>query len=234
MDTSKFIITTRPEIKFKPVETECIGVLNIPLTDIRLSDFDKKIADEIAEEKPNVIVLTSSVGASEFFKHYYKYTENPYFIAIGEKTAEVIGKYTGNIEVPTSKDSYGVLEILSERSHGNIALFRSNESNNIIRDSLSRRGIKYHEYYIYKVLKLENTGLKASFLSEKCIGIFITSSMEAKAFKDHVGISTGNKKFYSIGKTTTETLESMGYRVCATGKSDFESMIKYIDKINCQ
>ena len=36
-----------------------------------------------------------------------------------------------------------------------------------------------------------------------------------------------------IGKTTTETLESMGYRVCATGKSDFQSMIKYIDKINC-
>ncbi|HIH60633.1 MAG TPA: hypothetical protein HA289_06130, partial [Ferroplasma sp.] len=86
MDTSKFIITTRPEIKFKPVETECIDVLNIPLTEIRLSDFDNKIADEIAEERPNVIVLTSSVGASEFFKHYYKYTENPYFIAIGEKT----------------------------------------------------------------------------------------------------------------------------------------------------
>ena len=113
-------------------------------------------------------------------------------------------------------------------------MFRSNESNNIIRDSLSRRGIKYHEYYIYNVIKLKNTGLKANFLSEKCIGIFITSSTEAKAFKDYAGISNDNKKIYSIGKTTTETLESMGYRVCATGKSDFQSMIKYIDKINCQ
>ena len=35
-------------------------------------------------------------------------------------------------------------------------------------------------------------------------------------------------------KRIKETLESMGYRVCATGKSDFQSMIKYIDKINCQ
>ncbi len=41
------------------------------------------------------------------------------------------------------------------------------------------------------------------------------------------------KKIYSIGKITTSTLESLGYKVSLTGNSDFEAMLEKIDKENC-
>jgi uroporphyrinogen-III synthase len=233
MDTSRYIITTRPEIKFRTLKTKCIALLNIPLTSIKARDFNEKIGEEIVNTMPGVIVLTSSFGASEFFKNYYKFTKNPDFVAIGDKTAEVIKKYTGNVQVPTCKDSQGVLNLLLKYDNPVIALFRSNESNNIISNSLSQRNIKFHEYHIYDVIQLENTGLKSAFLSDRCIGILITSSMEARIFGENIGSYNGNRKIYSIGKITTDTLVSMGYKVSTTGASDFVAMIEKIDKENC-
>jgi uroporphyrinogen-III synthase len=234
MGISKYIITTRPAIKFNKLETECIDIKNVPLTDIMPCGFKKEIADEIIENDPRLIVLTSSYGAAEFFKNYYEYTKNPDFIAIGEKTAEIIKKYTGKVSVPTGRDSYGVNDLISKYRDLHIALFRSNESNNIIRDSLARNRINFREYYIYKIIKLENTDLRQLFLSDYCIGILITSSMEAITFHENAGDNVKGKKIYSIGKITTKTLESLGYTVYSTGNSDFESMIMNIDKINCQ
>ena len=233
MDTSKYIITTRPGIKFKPVKTQCINILNIPLTSIQARNFDENISKELIQAKPGVIVLTSSFGAMEFFKNYYKFTVNPVFVAIGEKTADIIRKYAGNVKVPTGKDSYGVLDLLSGYENTDITLFRSNESNNIIRESLTRRGVKFHEYHVYDVIQMENTGLKDAFLSPDCNGILVTSSMEARIFGETVGTYTGGKKIYSIGKITTSTLESMGYKVSLTGNSDFEAMLEKIDRKNC-
>ncbi len=233
MDTSKYIITTRPEIKFKTLKTKCIDLVNIPLTAIKARDYNEKIGEEIVNAMPDVIVLTSSFGASEFFKNYYKFTKNPDFVAIGDKTAMVIKKYTGNVQVPTCKDSYGVLNLLSKYENPVIALFRSNESNNIIINSLSQRNIKFYEYHIYDVIELKNTGLKSAFLSDRCMGILITSSMEARIFGETIGCYTGNKKIYSIGKITTYTLRSMKYKVSITGTSDFETMIEKIDTENC-
>ncbi len=233
MDISRYIITTRPEIKFRYIKTKCIDLVNIPLTSIKARDFNKKIEEDLINTVPGTIVLTSSFGALEFFKNYYKFTKNSDFVAIGKKTAGIIRKYTGNVQIPTGKDSYGILDLLSRHGKTPIALFRSNESNNIIRDSLSQKGIAFREYHIYDVIQLENTGLKNSFLSRRCTGILITSSMEARIFGENIGNYTGNKKIYSIGKITANTLESMGYKVYLTGNSDFEYMIEKIDKENC-
>ncbi|WP_337861066.1 uroporphyrinogen-III synthase [Ferroplasma sp.] len=230
MVTSKYIITTRPEIKFSPVRTECISIINIPLTELQEDGFNGNVAEEIAKYKPEIIVLTSSFGALLFFKYYYKYVNSPKFIAIGNQTAEIIKKYEGNAEVPTAKDSYGVTNLLSKHSNATIALFRSNETNNIIDDYLSSNGIKFHEYHIYKVMKLETSKLKDLFFSDQCTGILITSSMEARIFHDAIGLSIDGKKIYSIGEITAKTLIDLGYNVFLTGKSDFENMIKEIDK----
>jgi uroporphyrinogen-III synthase len=233
MVISKYIITTRPEIKFRPVETECISLMNIPLTDIQACQFNKNIAEELIKYRPELIVLTSSFGASEFFKKYYNYINNPDFIAIGEKTAEIIRKYAENVEVSISGDSYGVINILSKHKNKEIALFRSNESNNIITDYLHSNAIKFHEYHIYKIIKLDGTKLMDNFFSNRCAGILITSSMEARIFHEMVNKHINDKKIYSIGEITTETLESFGYKVLLTGKSDFENMVHEIDKMNC-
>ena len=128
MDTSKYIITTRPGIKFKPVKTQCIDILNIPLTSIQARNFDENIGKELIQAKPGVIVLTSSFGAMEFFKNYYKFTVNPDFVAIGEKTAGIIRKYAGNVKVPIV--SLNILASIDDVTNIPLQLDERNESFN--------------------------------------------------------------------------------------------------------
>ena len=42
-----------------------------------LRNFDENISKELIQAKPGVIVLTSSFGAMQFFKNYYKFTAIP-------------------------------------------------------------------------------------------------------------------------------------------------------------
>ncbi len=234
MDISKYIITTRPEIKFKSVKTECISIRNVPLTEIIIPGRQENIVQDIIKNKPLVVVLTSSIGAREFFKYYYKYIENPHIIAIGNQTAVEIKKYTGKVSVPMVMNSYGVINLLENYLNFRISLFRSNESNNILNEWLESHNANFNEYYLYRVVKIENTHIKELFLNDECKGILLTSSMEARIFCDEMGDVDINKKIYSIGKVTTETLHNLGYDVYFTGSSNFESMIKYIDNENCK
>ena len=234
MAISEYIITTRPRIKFEPVETLCINVKNVPLTAIIKEGKNENIVKDIRKNKPSVVVLTSSIGAGEFFKHYYEYTENPDIIAIGEQTAGEVKRYTGRVSVPTAKNSYGVISLLEKYNNSRIALFRSNESNNIINDWLESHNSNFKEYYIYKVVKLENTHIKELFFNPECRGILLTSSMEARIFYREIGGSPVNKCIYAIGTVTAETLKNYGYKSCFTGNSNFESMVKYIDNKNCK
>ncbi|WP_298278656.1 uroporphyrinogen-III synthase [Ferroplasma sp.] len=234
MVTSDYIITTRPEEKFKPVNTRCISIKNVPLTKIVRTGRQEEIIQGVIQNKPEIIVLTSSVGASEFFKYYYKYIENSHIIAIGDKTAEEIKKYTGKVSVPTVRNSYGVITMLENYLNSRIALFRSNESNNIISDWLEENNANFMEYYIYNVVKIVNPGIKDLFLENDCKGILLTSSMEATIFHEVLGSADINKNIYAIGRVTEETLKKYGYYVSFTGNSDFYSIIKYIDNKNCK
>ena len=234
MVTSDYIITTRPEEKFKPVNTRCISIKNVPLTKIVRTGRQEEIIQGVIQNKPEIIVITSSVGASEFFRYYYKYTESPHIIAIGDKTAYEIKKYTGTVSVPAARNSYGVITLLENHLNSRIALFRSNESNNIINDWLKQRNANFTEYYIYKVVKIENTGIKELFMDKSCRGILLTSSMEARIFHEELGDAEITKNIYAIGKVTEATLQKYGYYVSFTGNSDFYSIIKYIDNKNCK
>jgi uroporphyrinogen-III synthase len=234
MDTHRYIVTTRPEEKFKSVSTRCISVKNVPLTKIIRTGKQEEIIQDIISKRPETIVLTSSIGASEFFRYYYKFTENPRIIAIGDKTADEIKKYTGKFSVPTAKNSYGVITMLEKYLDSRIALFRSNESNNIINDWLEERNANFREYYIYSVVKIENTQIKELLINDDCRGILLTSSMEARIFHEIMGDSKLTKNIYAIGKVTEETLQNYGYNVSFTGNSDFQSIIKYIDSKNCE
>ena len=233
MGISRYIITTRPEGKFKPMATECISIKNVPLTKIIKTGRQEEIIQDIIKNKPNAVVLTSSIGASEFFKYYYKYTEDPDIIAIGNNTADEIKKYRANVSVPTIRNSYGVIALLKKYRNSTIALFRSSESNNIINDWLEKNNINFREYHIYSVVKIESSEIKDLFLDTNCIGILLTSSMEARIFHDILGDIEITKNIYAIGNVTDETLRSYGYNVSFTGNSDFESIVKYIDSKNC-
>ncbi|WMT51335.1 MAG: uroporphyrinogen-III synthase [Ferroplasma sp.] len=233
MGTSNYIITTRPEGKFKPMDTRCISIKNVPLTKIVRNGPQEEIIQDMIQNRPGIIVITSSVGASEFFKYYYKYTDSPHIIAIGDKTADEIKKYTGDVSVPAARNSYGVITMLENYLNFRIALFRSNESNNIINDWLKQRNANFTEYHIYNVVKLENNGIKELFMDKDCRGILLTSSMEAEIFHEVLGDAKITKNIYAIGKVTEKTLQKYGYDVSFTGNSDFDSTIKYIDNENC-
>ena len=234
MDISKYVITTRPEGKFKPLNTKCISIKNAPLTRIITIGKQEDIIHDMVKNKPDVVVLTSSIGASEFFKYYYVYTENPDIIAIGNNTADEIKKYAVNVSIPTARNSYGVITLLKKYLNSRIALFRSSESNNIINEWLEKNNLNFTEYHIYSVVRIENSGIRDLFLDNNCVGILLTSSMEARLFHDMLGGIEITKNIYAIGKITENTLHNYGYKVSFTGNSDFESIIKYIDLKNCQ
>ncbi len=229
---AKYLITTRPAAKFFNKNTKCINILNIPLTETVAEEENDKIISYLKEDKPDIIVLTSSVGASLFFKYYYKFDPAALFIAIGKYTAKKVLEYTNNVVSPDEADSYGVIEILKKFKNQSIALFRSNEANDIITSFLKDKNFVFKEFTIYTIKKIYNKDLRPAIFNERCIGILITSSMEALIFNELAG-KVDNIKIYSIGSVTTDTLKKLGYEVFMTGNSDFNGMLEKIDMENC-
>ncbi len=229
MDT-KYLITTRPEIKFNKIYTENIKIINFPLTEIVDIKLDKEIINEIKNNNYEIIILTSSYGAETFFNNYYKYTKKVMFIPIGNKTLDVIKKYNNNYIIPDEKDSYGIINIIKNYKDKKIALFRSKKSNNILSNYLKNNNYNFYEYYIYDIKNIYDSKIIDLINNDNCIGILFTSSLEANVFFDILKNKKTDKKFFSIGKITEKTINDHGYKTDFTGNSNFEETIKEIDK----
>ncbi|MEM0139469.1 MAG: uroporphyrinogen-III synthase [Ferroplasma sp.] len=230
---SKYLITTRPETKFKKIDTECIKVVNIPLSNTVPYEKDDNIAAYLLSEKPDIIVLTSSLGSSLFFKYYSTYIKNTRFVAIGNATGKSIRENGYNAEIPEKQNSFGIIDLLKKYSSFKIALFRSNEANNIVTSFLETNHYNFKQFELYGIHKIYDTGLKGLLKSENCIGILLTSSIEATIFHELVG-NIENKEIYSIGEITSQTLKDLGYRINLTGHSNFSEIVMEIDKKHCK
>ncbi len=229
MDT-KYLLTTRPEIKFNKIHTENINIINFPLTKIVDIKLDEKCINEIKNNNYDIIILTSSYGAEIFFNNYYRYIKEATFIPIGDKTLDVIRKYTDNYLIPDEKDSYGIINIIKNYKNKKIALFRSKKSNNILNNYLKSNNYTFYEYYIYDIENIYDTKIINLLNSSNCIGILFTSSLEADIFFNILKNNKIHKNIFAIGKITEETVIRHGYNTTFTGNSNFEETVKEIDK----
>ncbi|MGC8608785.1 MAG: uroporphyrinogen-III synthase, partial [Thermoplasmata archaeon] len=99
-----YLLTTRPAEKFKSISGKCFDILNCPLTEIKPMDIDyKKLIEKYSVK---YIVFTSSVGADLFFKEIKDYPAE--YMAIGDKTAEIVRRNGYECVVPEEKDSMGL------------------------------------------------------------------------------------------------------------------------------
>ncbi|SMD31595.1 uroporphyrinogen-III synthase [Picrophilus oshimae] len=220
MDT-RFIVTIRPAEKYNEIKGSCFDVINIPVT--RIVDLEPPVIDY----KPDVIVLTSEHGADLFFKYY---NLKGIFMAIGRKTGDEIKRHGINPLIPKDESSYGLINLLDKYKDKRIAMFRSMKSNNIIRDYLIKNHFDFKEYFLYDIVPV-NSDICNYINDDKCMGVVITSSMEAEII---VSMCHGIKNAFAIGRVTEEKLRSMNINVIKTGKSDFIDLIKEIDKMYCK
>ncbi len=229
MDT-KYLITTRPEIKFNKIRTENIKIINFPLTVMVNIKLSEECINRIKTEDPDIIILTSSYGAELFFNNYYIYVKKPVFIPVGDRTLDVIRRYTDNYIIPDEKDSYGIIDLIKKYGNKKIALFRSKKSNNILRNYLKDNNYNFHEYYIYDIEGIYNDKILELLNNNNCTGIFFTSSLEADIFFDILKNNRIKKNIFAIGKITEKTIIDHGYNVNFTGNSNFEETVREIDK----
>ncbi len=230
MDISKFLITTRPEDKYEPVSLKNIKIVNIPLTRIKKIKVGENERNLLLHDTPDVVILTSSYGAKVFFEYYFKlFKYEPVFIAIGESTANIIKKYHHDSTVPVEKNSYGVISLLKNYKKNKIGLFRSDKSNEIIRNFLEKNRYNYREYFIYSIEAIYSNNIKEYIDSENCIGILFTSSMEVDVFFKITEFI--DKTVYAIGKITRETLSKYNCNpVLFNDDSNFKNIVEIIDR----
>ncbi len=220
MDT-KFLVTTRPAEKYNEIKGLCFDVINIPVT--RIIDFEPPEIDF----KPDVVILTSQHGAELFFKNY---NINAVYMAIGKKTGDEIKRHGINPLIPDDNSSYGLIRILDNYKDKRIAMFRSKKSNEILRNFLIKNNFDFREFFLYDIVPVNNN-ICNYINDERCIGVVITSSMEAEIISS---MCHEIKNAFAIGKVTEKTLKSRNINVIKTGNSDFNELIMEINNIYCK
>lgn len=237
----KYLVTTRPPGKFTSVvDRKCFRILNIPVTD---TVVEQSVADsirEILEFGPDAMVFTSRIGSEVFMKHGGEEVLRrglPCF-CIGPSTAGPLELSSGDILIPDSRDTAGLSDLVISRSQeiSRVAVFRSREGNPALMDALKSAIQEVREYEAYHSIELEGGNIEESVTDEKCVGIALTSPMEADIFfrriRDPAGLR--GKRVFAIGNPTAEKVRSHGFEVSEPlGKSDFEALILEIENIYC-
>ena len=232
---TKFIITTRPESKYRnPGEKYCFRVVNIPVSEIvpdkafSLEDFQSFRAD--------ILVFTSSVGASIFLEKFGKSAAGDcQILCIGRDTAEPFLSSGMKVTLPESFDSKGLIRLIGSKFHGSrIALLRSDRANSELTDFLSAHYYEFRDFILYRLKGVESD--LAAVNDTHCAGILITSSFEASIVIDYIERErTRIPNLYAIGSTTAEFLDSKGYRVAGkVPNSNFLEALAEIEKDLCR
>ncbi len=237
------IITTRPEEKVDSTYSgDCLEVVNIPVTKlVTNSEID---IESINNFNPTIGVFTSTKGVNIFLSiGPEKWLSGMKVVAIGEKTAGILSSQYGKVFVPERKTSRGVNELLDGmvNREDRIVLFTSSKSNGIILDHLERRGWRYISIELYDAVTLDIEPLITEISKDECIGIVVTSSMEARALfhKEKLKTQTSDKiigkHIFAIGKTTEETLRELNIPISEPiGNSNLEELLRNIEKIYCK
>jgi uroporphyrinogen-III synthase len=239
----KKIITTRPEEKAElSYSSDCFELVNIPVTKLVVNhEIDTK---SILNFKPTLGVFTSTKGVEIFLSVFKgRYLQEMRVVAIGHKTAGILSSQYSNVQVPAEKTSRGVNKLLDQiiGKEDRIALFTSAKSNGIILEHIQSRGWRHMEIKLYDAVVLDTDPIFIEASKEDCLGIVITSSMEARAIFGKDNLKDRDKKIvagthiFAIGATTEETLKELGIPISKPiGKSNLKEMLKIIEETYCQ
>ena len=226
----RIIITTRPSWKFKPIRVpEGFRIINIPLTEIAPISVDW---NHIRAFAPQVLIFTSTVGARIFIESENEFVSDKIeVIAIGSATASELSSRFSNITVPASRNSDGIVDLLSSGNYNErkIAVFSSAKSNRIIQNYLSKNNYTYIQCDLYDALPVSSSKITEYLPRNDVAAVIITSSQEAEVFMDIAGPQAALKPLYAIGETTASTMNRIGIPPSEPlGKSDLESLVKEI------
>ena len=234
-----FIIATRPEQKYKTVSGACFDVVNIPVTEVHISNRIKEVKEELFQFNPDLIVLTSSTGSKILMS--LGISGNFKFICIGEKTASPLIDSGLDVNIPQEKNSYGLADYIGRyvNKENRIALCRSEQHDNYIDAFLTKNGYVFKNFTLYSLAAIPFDNIINYIERKNCVGILFTSSLEAKVvieflLNKHKIDVLNHKKVFSIGKMTSNTLKK--YRIKAetmASESNFEELLMEITKKYC-
>ncbi len=228
---TRFIITTRPEAKYRnPGKNYSFRVVNIPVSEI-VSDRTFSLED-FHSFRADVLVFTSSVGASIFLEKFGRSAlGNSQILCIGRDTAEPFLSSGMEVSLPETFDSRGLIRLIGSKFRGRrIALLRSDKANSELTDFLAAHNYDFMEFTLYRVKRIESD---LSALNDTgCAGILMTSSFEASIVIDYMERErTRIPNLYAIGSTTAEFLKSKGYSVVGeVPNSNFLEALAEIEK----
>lgn len=220
-----FILSIRPEEKAEDIDGMCFDILNVPVT--RLEPIPVNYADLIGSGV-DCIAFTSSYGVRLFFRDAP--VKNFRYFGIGKSTCEEVRRYGYDCEYPERMDSEGLADmIISHCSGRRVALIRSASANEIVNEKLTGH-VDFLDIRNYRAVRTD-ADLMPYMTKEECMGIIVTSSMEARIAMP--AIKATGKPVYSIGGVTTRTLEEAGIRPAISGNSDFTDLVEKIKKYLC-
>ncbi|CAC11713.1 hypothetical protein [Thermoplasma acidophilum] len=220
-----FVLSIRPEEKAQRTGGACFDILNVPVT--RLEPIPVDYTDLI-RSGVDCVAFTSSYGVRLFFKNAP--VKNFRYFGIGKSTCEEVRKYGYDCEYPEKMDSEGLADmIISHCSGRKVALIRSANANEIVNEKIMGH-VDFIDLRNYRAVNT-NVDLTPYMAKEECMGIIVTSSMEAKIAMP--AIKATGKPVYSIGSVTTKTLEEAGIHPAISGNSDFVDLVEKIKKYLC-
>ena len=237
------IISTRPQEKWTaPHNIDSLNIVNIPLTKLAIRKIGAPDIDSIKNFSPDVIILTSSFGASIFLDFIWRQIKRSEikFISIGQSTANTLRK--GGIEsfTPENKSTEGIIEIIKEKIGMNkrFLILRSNRGNTMINEFFNSNEVEFGEKILYDIYQeLDSVPIIIELFRYKNPGgIILTSSMEAEIFfnilrEENIGFPH-DFLIFAIGRPTSEKIRSFGYRgKIITGDSNFEGILKKIEEM---
>ncbi|MHB1492201.1 MAG: uroporphyrinogen-III synthase [Thermoplasmataceae archaeon] len=237
------IISTRPREKWIPPHNiDNLNIVNIPLTKLIVRKIGVPDIVSINNFSPDVIILTSSFGASIFLDSVWTQIKRAeiQFISVGESTANTLEKTGIESFTPVNRSSEGIIEMIKERIGTNkrFLILRSNRGNTIINDFFNSNGVEFEEKILYDIYQDEESAptIIDLFRHKPPEGIILTSSMEAEIFFNI--LRNGNIGFphdfliFAIGKPTSQKIRSFGYSgKIITGDSNFDGILKKIEEM---
>ncbi|MHB1708525.1 MAG: uroporphyrinogen-III synthase [Thermoplasmataceae archaeon] len=235
-----FLISTRPvEKEAETLKVRCLGIKNIPLTEIRSPGYNEALRAELVSFSPDSLCFTSAFGVREFLKYYpdliRSFSGNVF--AIGGRTGVAIQQAGLKAIIPDQKDSPGLARlILKTLCRGKrVALIRSGNADPKLPETLNSGGLIAKDYHIYEVIASRHGSLVLDAMdSPELYGIIVTSPMEAAILVNLAGPGI-RVPVYAIGKTTARKLRDLGCAVSdPLGESNFDDLVMKISEKHCQ
>ena len=239
MEKGNYLITTRPAEKNRQtVMADCFYVKNIPLTRIVENIDINEFKHHIEDYSPDFIVITSSIGSQIFLRAGI--SGNFTIMCIGKKTAEPFLDSRFKVLVAKEQNSTGLATLVSRHATktSRIALCRSRQHNEVLDKYLTSNGFDYRCFDLYDIVEVHPPDLEAAIIDQKCRGIIITSSMEARSLSKELGSKLNSvqltKKIFCIGRPTYEAARRLGLNCEATNNErDVAAIIEEISKKHC-